>query len=87
MLSCIFNYLGNIGTTILKGNADCETATRDLQASVTEFNSALILLNTRMGIRAVRKLGDIDEQVKQINERVKGRNLRFTLLIFSQKSI
>jgi len=87
MLSCIFNYLGNIGTAILKGNADCETATRDLQASVTEFNSALILLNTRMGIRAVRKLGDIDEQVKQINERVKGRNLRFTLLIFSQKSI
>ena len=57
----------------MKGDTDCADATRDLQASVTEFNSALILLNTSMGIRAVRKLGDIGDEVKQINERVRGK--------------
>ena len=69
----LLNDIGNIATTLVKGDADCEAATRDLQASVTEFNSALILLNTNMGIRAARKLGHIGEEVKKINERVKGK--------------
>jgi hypothetical protein len=64
---------GNTATTLVKGDTDCEDATRELQAAVTEFNSALVLLNARMACRTVQKLGRIGKAVEQINERVKGK--------------
>ena len=69
----LFTESGNVAKTLVKGDTDCEDATRDLQASVTEFNSALVLLNVSMACWAVRKLGRIGEEVEQINERVKGK--------------
>lgn len=71
----LFPNLGNVATTLVNGDMDYEAARHDLQASVTEFNSALILLNTNIGVRAVRKLGHIGEEVKKINERVMGKTL------------
>jgi hypothetical protein len=67
--------VGNVTTTLLNGDMDCEAATRDLQAAVTEFNSALILLNTGMGFYAIQKLGHIGNKVDDITERVKGNLL------------
>ena len=69
----LFTEAGNIATTLVKGDSDCEDATRELQAAVTEFNSALVLLNASIACRTVQKLGRIGEAVEQINERVKGK--------------
>ena len=63
---------GNIATTLVKGDMDCEAATRDLQAAVTEFNSALILLNASMAFQTVRMLGQLDHKVDDISKRVTG---------------
>lgn len=52
---------------------DCEAATQDLQAAVTEFNSALILLNTGMGFYTIQKLGHIGNKVDDVTERLKGK--------------
>lgn len=65
--------VGNVTTTLLKGDMDCEAATRDLQAAVTEFNSALILLNTGMAFYTIQKLGHIGNKVEDVAERVKGK--------------
>jgi hypothetical protein len=63
-----FADAGNIATTLVKGDTDCEAATRDLQAAVTEFNSALILLNASMTFQTVQKLGELGHQVDEISK-------------------
>jgi hypothetical protein len=63
-----FADAGNIATTLVKGDTDCEAATRDLQAAVTEFNSALILLNASMTFQTVQKLGQLGHQVDEISK-------------------
>ena len=63
---------GNIVTTLVKGDMDCEAATQDLQAAVTEFNSALILLNASLAFHATKQLRHIDNKVDEIALHVKG---------------
>jgi hypothetical protein len=63
-----FVNAGNIATTLVKGDVDCEAATQDLQAAVTEFNSALILLNASMTFETVQKLGQLGHQVDEISK-------------------
>jgi hypothetical protein len=64
----IFVDVGNIATTLVKGDMDCEAATRDLQAAVTEFNSALILFNASMSFQTVQRLGELGHKVDEISK-------------------
>jgi hypothetical protein len=76
LVSVLFPFnvdAGNIATTLVKGDTDCEAMTRDLQAAVTEFNSALILLNASMTFQTVRMLGQLGHKVEEINKRVIGK--------------
>jgi hypothetical protein len=60
--------IGNIATTLVKGDMGCEAATRDLQAAVTEFNSALILFTASMTFQTVQKLGQLGHKVNEISK-------------------
>ena len=72
----IVTDVGNIATTFVKGDTCWESANIDLQAAVTEFNSALVLVSASMAMETVQKLGHIGEKVEQISKTAEGITLK-----------
>jgi hypothetical protein len=68
--------IGNIAATLFKGDKECEVASLDLQAAVTDFNSALLLIGARLGAQTMERLGHINEKVDRINETTEGITLK-----------
>lgn len=64
--------IGNIAATLFKGDKECEAASLDLQAAVTDFNSALLLIGARLGAQTVERLGDINDKVDRLTETTEG---------------
>ena len=81
---------GNIAATIFKGDTECDSATLDLQAAVTDFNSALILFSASIGAQTLEKVGCISEKVDRINETAEGKIFytknKFTVLTLFRDS-